>query len=85
MSQNPRNAGNLCSDDYVFDWLRLCRQKLPIWHWIKEAPSGFVLFCSDVDLLRCVISCLKKVHDIDVIDVFSGLFRTWTRKQGGGE
>ena len=55
------------------------------WNWVKGEPSGLILFCSDVDLLRCVMSCLEKVDDIDIIDVFSGLFRTWTRKQGGGE
>ena len=55
------------------------------WHWVKGAPSGLIFFRNDGDLLKCVISCLDKVHDIDVIDVFSILFRTWTRKQGGGE
>ena len=55
------------------------------WHWVKESPSGLILFCSDGDLLKCVIGCLKKVLDIDVIDLFSSIFRTWTQNQRGGE
>ena len=55
------------------------------WHWVNGAPRGLEWFFYDGDLLECVIRCLEKVHDIDVIEVFSGLIRTWTQNQRGGE
>ena len=55
------------------------------WLWVNGAPRGLELFFYDDDLLECVIRCLKKVHDIDVIGVFSELIRTWTQNQRRGE
>ena len=55
------------------------------WLWVNGAPRGLELFFYDNDLLECVIRCLKKVHDIVVIGVFSGLIRTWSQNQRGGE
>ena len=55
------------------------------WLWVNKEPRGLELFFYDIELLECVIRCLEKIHDIDVIEVFSGLFRTWTQNQRGGE
>ena len=55
------------------------------WLWVNGAPRGLELFFYDDNLLEYVIRCLKEVHNIDVIGVFSGLIRTWTQNQRGGE
>ena len=55
------------------------------WHWVNKEPRWLELFFNDIESLECVIRCLEKIHDIDVIEVFSGLFRTWTQNQRGGE
>ena len=55
------------------------------WHWVNKEPRWLELFFNDIESLECVIRCLEKIHDIDVTEVFSGLFRTWTQNQRGGE